>query len=102
VHFATFVTHPIQVCERNGDRLRADAKEAAYVDDYAIYAVDMIDRADFVVVRTVNRCPFEVFSGEFGGGETDVVGVVHNDLLGPLRTNNRIQRRLFPDGPINP
>ena len=58
VDIAVIVAHEIQLAGGDRNRLGADAKEAADVDDN-LAAMQMIDRTDLLIAGAIDGCAFE-------------------------------------------
>ncbi len=73
---SVLVAHEIQLARRNGYWLGADAEETADVDDN-LAAMEMVDRADFLVLGSVDRSTLEDFRSEFGVCQANVIYLTH-------------------------
>jgi hypothetical protein len=73
---AVLVAHEFELAGTHGHGLGADAEKATHIDD-DLAAVQMVDRADLLVIGPVDCRPFEDVRRELGIGQSCVAGVVH-------------------------
>lgn len=78
------VTHELEVHKRHSDRLRADAKETADIDDgrpATPRTMNVIELTNLMVVGSVNRRTFKDSRCQFCGCEAYVIGMIHWIIL---------------------
>src|SRR6185312_11411068 len=80
MNVAVFVAHEIKLTRRYRNRLGADAKKAAYVNDHPrgrAGPVNMGNRSHLGVIRTIDRRVIEDGFVQFLAGEAYVLAVIH-------------------------
>jgi hypothetical protein len=78
MNIAIFIAHEVEVGGGHRHGLGANAKEATDIDNN-LTAVDMIDRADGLVVLTEDSGALKDIGRQFSGCQANVVSVVHLD-----------------------